>query len=155
MQLSSPAFGDGGRIPDVHVMQAIGGRNVSLPLAWSDAPAGTRSFALSVVDPHPVANNWVHWLVVNLPPDATALPAGASGRGLPAGAVQLRNGFGRTGYGGPQPPRGSGEHPYVCTVYALDVPTLPVPASATLAQFKRALQGHVLAEASITGRYGR
>ncbi len=155
MKLSSPAFRDGHRIPDVHVMRAIGGSNRSLPLAWSDVPAGTRSFALSVVDPHPVARNWVHWLVVNIPPDVTALPEGASGRAMPAGAVELRNGFGHVGYGGPQPPAGSGEHPYVCTVYALDVAKLNVPANASLARFRRALEGHVLAEAAITGKYGR
>lgn len=155
MQLSSPAFADGGRIPRGHLMRAIGGNNVSVPLTWSGAPEGTRSFALSMVDPHPVANNWVHWLMVNLPPDVTALAEGASGRAMPTGAVELRNGFGQAGYGGPQPPAGSGDHPYVCTVYALDVAAVDLPRQASLAQFRQALRGHVLAEAHVTGKYGR
>ena len=57
-----------------YVMPGAGGKNISLPLAWTDTPAGTKSFALSIVDPHPVARNWVHWLVINLPAGAASLP---------------------------------------------------------------------------------
>ena len=75
MQLTSSAFADGGKIPQQYVMPGAGGKNLSLPLAWSGAPAGTKSFALSIVDPHPVAHNWVHWLVADIPGGAASLPA--------------------------------------------------------------------------------
>jgi Raf kinase inhibitor-like YbhB/YbcL family protein len=155
MKLTSSAFQDGGKIPLQYVMPGAGGRNLSLPLSWSGAPAGTKSFALSIVDPHPVAQNWVHWLVIDMPAHTTALPEGASGQRMPAGAVELRNSFGSPGYGGPQPPRGSGDHPYVVTLYALSVPKVELRPNTTLAGFKQALEGKVLATGTITGYFGR
>ncbi len=155
MELSSPAFADKGTIPLAHVMPGAGGQNISLPLQWSAVPPGTRSLALAVVDPHPVARNWVHWLVINIPPDSTALPAGASQKAMPAGAVELKNSFGKLGYGGPQPPPGTGDHPYVVTLYALNTPKLDLPADTSLGSFQKALEGKVLATATITGMFGR
>jgi len=155
MQLKSSAFQDGGKIPLKYVMPGAGGQNVSLPLSWTGAPAGTQSFALSIVDPHPVARNWVHWLVVNIPPAATGLEEGASGRKMPAGAAELKSSFGDLGYGGPQPPRGSGDHPYVVTLYALSVPKLELGPNTDLARFQAALKGKVLEQATITGYFGR
>lgn len=155
MQLTSTAFADGGRIPQKYVMPGAGGQNLSLPVAWSGAPANTRSFALSIVDPHPVARNWVHWLVINLPADVHSLPEGASGRNMPSGAVELNNSWGKPGYGGPQPPPGTGDHPYVVTVYALSVPKLDLKPGVDLRTFTKALEGKILGQASITGYYGR
>ena len=155
MQLTSSAFPDKGKIPQQYVMPGAGGKNISLPLSWSGAPAGTKSFALSVVDPHPVARNWVHWLLINLPAETTSLAEGASGKKMPAGAVELKSSFGDLGYGGPQPPRGTGDHPYVVTLYALNVPKLDLPVNTSLTAFQKALEGKVLAKASITGYYGR
>jgi Raf kinase inhibitor-like YbhB/YbcL family protein len=155
MKLSSSAFTDGGKIPVPYVMPGAGGKNISLPLAWTDAPAGTKSFALSMVDPHPVAHNWVHWLVVNIPGEAHSLAEGASGRNMPSGAQELNNSFGDRGYGGPQPPMGTGDHPYVATIYALNVPRLDLGSRTSLATFQQALEGKVLASASITGYFGR
>jgi Raf kinase inhibitor-like YbhB/YbcL family protein len=155
MKLNSTAFPDGGKIPVPYVMPGAGGKNVSLPLSWTDAPAGTKSFALAMVDPHPVARNWVHWLVINIPPEVHALAEGASGRKMPPGAQELQSSFGDMGYGGPQPPRGTGEHPYVVTVYALGVPKLDLGAPTSLAAFRKALEGKVLASATITGYFGR
>jgi len=155
MQLSSSAFADGGAIPLPFAMPGAGGSNRSLPFAWSDEPAGTRSFALSLVDPHPVANNWVHWLVLNLPASVHALTGGASGGKMPPGCQELRNGFGQARYGGPQPPPGSGQHPYVSTLYALDVERVKVTAGTTLEAFQGALRGHILAQAQITGTFQR
>ena len=77
MQITSSAFQEGGKIPSQYVMPGAGGQNVSVPLNWSNAPAGTQSFALAMVDPHPIARNWVHWLVVDLPKDATSLARGS------------------------------------------------------------------------------
>jgi Raf kinase inhibitor-like YbhB/YbcL family protein len=155
MKLSSSAFAEGAKIPQQYVMPGAGGKNVSVPLKWSEAPPGTKSFALSMVDPHPVARNWVHWLVINLPATATSLEEGASGRKLPPGAVELKSSFGDLGYGGPQPPKGTGDHPYVFTLYALSVAQLGLGPNTSLTAFQQALEGKVLASASTTGYFGR
>ena len=155
MNFTSSAFAEGGPIPAAFAMPGAGGSNRSLPFQWSDEPPGTRSFALSVVDPHPVANNWVHWLVIDLPASAHALAGGASGARMPPGCQELRNGFGQPRYGGPQPPPGSGPHPYVCTLYALDAEHVQVTGGTTLEAFQGALQGHILAQARITGTFRR
>jgi Raf kinase inhibitor-like YbhB/YbcL family protein len=155
MELRSAAFSDGGKIPQKYVMPGAGGENVSLPFQWSGAPAGTQSYALSIVDPHPVAHNWVHWLVINLPGNSKGIEEGASGRNMPPGSAELRNSFGKQGYGGPQPPPGSGDHPYVATLYALNVPGLDLKPDTNLAGFQKAMDGKVLGTAKLTGYYGR
>jgi len=155
MEILSSAFKDGEKIPLQYVMVAAGGKNLSVPLSWKDAPPGTKSFALSMVDPHPVAQNWVHWLVVNIPAGSTSLPEGASRKKMPAGAIELRNSFGEAGYGGPQPPKGSGEHPYVFTLYALSVEKVELAANISLAAFKKAVEGKAIQSATITGKYER
>ncbi len=155
MEITSAAFKDGGKIPIQYVMVAAGGKNLSIPLAWKNPPPGTQSYALSIIDPHPVAQNWVHWFVINIPASANTLPEGASRKSMPAGAVELKNSFGDIGYGGPQPPRGSGEHPYVVTIYALNVEKLDLAVSASLPTFKKALEGKVIQSSSITGKYER
>ena len=96
MQLSSPAFKDGGLIPSQYARRAAGGQNISIPLMWTDVPEGTQSIALSMVDQHPVARKWVHWLVINIPPNVTSLPEGASGKNMPAGAIEIGNSFAET-----------------------------------------------------------
>jgi Raf kinase inhibitor-like YbhB/YbcL family protein len=153
MELSSAAFKDGSKIPVKHVMPGAGGKNISIPLAWKNAPPGVKSFALSTVDPHPVARNWVHWLVINVLPEISSLEEGASRKKMPAGSLELKNSFGDPGYGGPQPPKGSGDHPYVTTVFALNTDKIDLPVNASLSDFKKALEGKVLEEASITGMF--
>ncbi len=156
MRLTSPAFTDGARLPERFAERGVsGGRNLSIPFTWSGEPTATRSFALAVIDHHPVAHGWVHWVVADIPPETHELPEGASGGAMPAGAIELSTSFGATGYGGPLPPAGSGVHDYVATLYALDVPRLSVPAAATWTVLRDAMQGHVLASAEITGRFGR
>ena len=155
MQLTSSAFADGGKIPLPYVMTAAGGKNLSLPLTWSGAPAGAKSFALSIVDPHPVARNWVHWLVADIPGAAASLAEGASGKKMPVGVVELKNSWGELAYGGPQPPKGSGDHPYVVTLYALSLPKLALKPTAGWADLKQAMAGKILGTATITGYYGR
>ncbi|OPY81239.1 MAG: putative kinase inhibitor protein [Syntrophorhabdus sp. PtaU1.Bin153] len=155
MEISSTAFKDGEKIPIQYVMPGAGGKNISTPLAWRNAPSGTKSFALSVVDPHPVARNWVHWLVINIPAGTSAIDEGASKKKMPHGSIELKNSFGDIGYGGPQPPKGTGDHPYVFTVYALSVEKLDLGANVSLSAFKNALESKILGSATITGKYGR
>jgi Raf kinase inhibitor-like YbhB/YbcL family protein len=155
MEVSSSAFKDGEKIPIQYAMPGAGGKNISIPLAWKNVPPATKSFALSIVDPHPVAQNWVHWLVINIPKEVTSIGEGASGKKMPPGSVELKNSFGDPGYGGPQPPKGTGDHPYVTTLYALNIEKLDLAGSVSLSAFKKAIEGKVVASASITGKYGR
>ncbi len=155
MEISSSAFKDGERIPIQYVMPGAGGKNISIPLAWKDVPAGTKSFCLSIIDPHPVAQNWVHWLVINIPAQVTSIEEGASKKKMPRGSVELKSSFGEIGYGGPQPPKGTGDHPYVVTLYALNTEKLDLGTTTSLSAFKKAIEGKVIGSATITGKYGR
>jgi hypothetical protein len=155
MEMTSAAFKDGEKIPIQYVMPGAGGKNISVPLSWKNAPPGTKSFALSMVDPHPVAQNWVHWLVINIPANVTSIDEEASRKKMPTGLVELKNSFGDIGYGGPQPPKGTGDHPYVFTLYALRVEKLDLGANTSLSTFKKALEGKILESATLTGKYGR
>ena len=154
MEISSAAFRDGDKIPIRYAMPAVGGKNISIPLTWKNPPPGTKSFALSMVDPHPVARNWVHWLVINIPANAVSLEEGASGKKMLQRSVELKNSFGEIGYGGPQPPKGSGDHPYVVTLYALSVDKLDLGANTSLDAFRKALDGKVLTSVTLTGKFG-
>ncbi len=155
LSLSSPAFENGGLIPVEHANTGVaGGENISIPYEWRGAPEGTRSFALALVDRHPVARSWIHWMVSDIPPDVSGLERGASGSSMPPGAVEHENTFGTKGYGGPQPPPGSGKHEYEAIVYALDIASVDANLR-TLADFDSAIDGHVLASASCSGLFGR
>jgi len=152
--IRSPLFGDAGPVPSRCANRGVpGGMNISFPLEWGETPAGTKSFVLSVVDPHPVTRNWVHWLVINIPPSVSSLPEGASGKGMPRGSKELQNSFGNMGFGGPQPPRGSGSHPYVITIYALGVESLDLPANTSLSSFQTAVESKAIDSASLTGTF--
>lgn len=156
MEVTSTSYADGDTIPLRHATSAAGGEDVSIGLAWTGAPAATRSYAVATIDVHPVARGWVHWLVVDIPGSVPGLPEGASGTAaMPAGAHELASGYGRPGWGGPQPPPGSGVHDYVTTVFALDVARLPLGPGARLEDVRAAMGPHVLASAQVTGRFER
>jgi Raf kinase inhibitor-like YbhB/YbcL family protein len=150
MEISSPAFKHKGGIPDQYAKGSF-----SIPLSWKNIPQGTKSLALSIVDIHPVAQNWVHWLVIHIPPQVTSLEEGVSRKKMPPGAMELKNSWGDMGYGGPEPPPGSGEHSYVITIYALNVEKLDLKPNTSLSRFEKALKGKVMGSASITGMYSR
>jgi Raf kinase inhibitor-like YbhB/YbcL family protein len=151
----STAFVDDGQIPVVHANTGVdGGENVAVPLSWKGAPAETVSFALIMVDRHPSANEWVHWMVTGIPPTTTSLDRGASGS-MPAGAIELLSTNGQAGYQGPQPPAGSGDHEYETLVFALDVETIDVAEDATYTEFLDAIEPHHLAETAVSGYFGR
>jgi hypothetical protein len=151
MKLTSVAWMEGKPIP---VKYTCDGADVSPPLAWSDAPAGTRSFALICDDPDAPAGTWVHWVIYGLPATATALSEGiATTETLPDGAKQGVNDFRRTGYGGPCPPPGA-PHRYYFKLYALDA-TPALKSRATKVELLRAMAGHILAEARLMGTYQR
>ncbi len=151
MELRSSAFTAGGNIPSRHTCD---GEDLSPPLSWDVPPANARSFALICDDPDAPGGDWVHWVPYNLPEAARSLEQGTPARGdLPNGARQGRNDFGRLGYGGPCPPRGPALR-YFFRLYALDV-VLTLAAGATKKQLLSAMQGHILAQAELMGRYQR
>jgi hypothetical protein len=145
-QLSSAAFGEGDTIPVRHTCE---GDDTSTPLTWSGAPDGTRSFVLIMDDPDAPRGTFTHWVLADLPASLDNLPEGAF-QGVPCA-----NDFGRTGYGGPCPPRGHGPHRYYFRLYALDVEALGVHHNATRAQVEKAMAGHVLDQAQTMGRFER
>jgi hypothetical protein len=158
--LTSPDFKQSGRLAQKQVYNSFGcsGGNVSPALSWANAPAGTKSFAVTVYDPDaPTGSGWWHWVIFNIPASARGLPAGAGDpakRLAPAGSVQGNTDFGAPGYGGPCPPPGKPHH-YVFTVYALKTDKVDVPANATAAMVGFNLNGNLLAKATLTGLYGR
>jgi Raf kinase inhibitor-like YbhB/YbcL family protein len=152
LKIESPAFAANGEIPAAYTCD---GTDTAPPLRWSDAPKGTRSFALIVDDPDapdPAAPKrvYVHWVLYDLPPTATALPEGVTGAGLPGGTREGVNDWNRTGYGGPCPP--IGRHRYFFKLSALDT-TLGDLGRATKADVERSMQGHVLEHAELVGTY--
>jgi len=150
-QLSTSAFESGGRIPTRHTAD---GADVSPPLAWTDPPEGTRSFALVCDDPDAPMGTWVHWVVYAIPADARELAEGIPAKDeLENGTRQGTNDFRKVGYGGPSPPPGRA-HRYYFRLYALDA-ALDLPPRQTKTALMKAMEGHILGEAELMGKYGR
>nr|HID59301.1 YbhB/YbcL family Raf kinase inhibitor-like protein [Desulfobacterales bacterium] len=150
-ELKSQAFRDGEYIPKKYTCD---GQDISVPLKWSEPPAGTRNLALVCDDPDAPTGIWVHWVLYGLSPDIRELPEGIpkNERSF-GGSKQGRNDFGRIGYGGPCPPWGS-THRYVFKLYALDEAPDLAPG-ATKKDLMRAIKDHIIQEARIMGLYKR
>jgi Raf kinase inhibitor-like YbhB/YbcL family protein len=159
--LTSPDVAANSTMANAHVFNGMGcsGDNVSPQLAWSGAPAGTESFALTVYDPDaPTGSGFWHWVVVNIPAITTGLARGAGtadGKALPAGSVQVATDFGVPGFGGPCPPSGDKPHRYIFTLFALKTPKLELPERATAAVTGFMIHFNVIAKTSFTAYYGR
>lgn len=150
MKMTSTVFMEGGSIPRKYTCDA---ENVSPPLAFGEVPAAAQTLALIADDPDAPAGTWVHWVVFNLPAQAGGLPEGvAAGPSLAGGGQQGTTSFNKTGYGGPCPP--SGTHRYYFKLYALDA-KLNLGANARADDLQAAMQGHVLGQAQLMGRYAR
>ncbi|MGE4297598.1 MAG: YbhB/YbcL family Raf kinase inhibitor-like protein [Desulfovibrionaceae bacterium] len=155
MRLTSTAFVEGAAIP---ARFTCDGEDVSPPLAWDGVPEGTQRFALVCDDPDAPVGVWDHWILFNIPGTATGLPEAMPADAIqPLGTVAQKaahglNSWGRTGYGGPCPP--SGTHRYYFTLYALDT-QLPLKAGVRKADLVRAMEGHILGQARLLGRYAR
>ncbi len=156
MDLASADIVAGSALAQPQVYSRCGGGNVSPSLSWSDAPAATKSFAVTAFDPD-AAGGWWHWIVYNLPASTRSLPrgAGTDGAPLPAGARFGENDFGATAYGGACPPPGSGMHHYRFTVWALDAAALPFDAPPKGAAIAPYLETHALARATLIATYER
>ena len=129
------------------------GSDVSPPLSWSAVPAKTKSLALIADDPDAPRGTWVHWVAWNIPVTVHDLEEGVPKRDtFPNGMKQGTTDFRSIGYGGPCPP--SGTHRYFFKLYALDT-SLTLPPSTTKKDLEKTMQGHVLAQSELTGRYAR
>lgn len=149
LSVSSRAFREGEKIPTKYTCDS---QNVSPPLVWTEAPAGTQSFALIADDPDAPGGTFTHWVLFNLPPTNHELPEAIPAQSqLPNGALQGKNDFGKIGYGGPCPPPGR-PHRYRFKLYALDR-TLDLKAGASQKQVMDAMQGHILGQGQLTGTY--
>lgn len=151
LSLTSPAFEPDAEIPRAHTGD---GDDRSPPLAWDGAPSQTTTYALIVDDPDAPMGTFVHWVAFDIPAVENGLPEGVQHSGdLTDGMKQGTNDFDRNGYGGPMPPRGE-MHRYRFKLYALDG-KLPLRPGASRQDVEQAMQGHVLEEAELVGRYAR
>jgi Raf kinase inhibitor-like YbhB/YbcL family protein len=150
IKVTSPAFEDGELIPAKYTCD---GEDISPPLQWDAVPEGTKSIALISDDPDAPMGTWVHWVLFNLPPEARELAENIPpDRALPNGAKQGTSDFGRIGYGGPCPPGGT--HRYFFKVYALDA-ELDLEADARKRDLLKAMEGHILSQGQLMGKYKR
>jgi Raf kinase inhibitor-like YbhB/YbcL family protein len=161
--VTSNSFKDGDYLPQTHILSSdfgfgCDGSNQSPHLAWTGAPAGTKSFAVTCLDPDaPTGSGFWHWVVINIPPDATELVLDAGNPKapkLPRGALQTRTDFSTPGYGGPCPPPGH-PHRYLFTVFAVGVDSLQATADTSAAVIGFQLHFNTLAKAEIMGLFRR
>jgi Raf kinase inhibitor-like YbhB/YbcL family protein len=161
LRLMSTDIRAGARIPNAQVFNGMDckGNNISPELHWQGAPAGTRSFALTMYDPDaPTGSGWWHWIVYDIPASATHLAAGAGTPAknlLPKGAVIGNGDMRNTEYQGPCPGKGDKPHRYVFTLYALNTDRIDVPSGASAAYVGFNLRAHQVGKATLTAMYGR
>lgn len=156
-------FEEGARIETKYTGEGV---DVSPRITWSDAPAGTESFALICDDPdapsraNPFDEPWVHWVIYNLAADVTELPEGIPREAVVDEPLSARQGTNswpsdNVGYLGPMPPEGSGEHRYYFKLYALDTKLDLDAAAASKTSLLAAMESHILAECQLMGTYER
>ncbi len=148
IKVTSAAFKEGQPIPRQYTCDGV---NVSPPLEWSGVPKNAKTIAIIADDPDAPAGTWVHWVLYNLPAENIGFVENvAVGETLKAGGFQGKNDFGKIGYGGPCPPRGT--HRYFFKVYALDA-ELPLNAGATKADVEKTFEGHLVGQGQLMGTY--
>ncbi|WP_188261131.1 YbhB/YbcL family Raf kinase inhibitor-like protein [Azospirillum tabaci] len=148
--LYSPAFPNGQTIPSRHTAD---GDNISPPLEWRDAPAGTRSYALIVEDPDAPRGVFHHWAVYNVAGDRDRLPEGVTAGAKTESLGHGINDYGHAHYDGPNPPRGHAAHHYRFLLMALDVDALGLGPNATVDEVRKEAGKHLLGEAELVGTY--
>ncbi|WKZ18398.1 MAG: YbhB/YbcL family Raf kinase inhibitor-like protein [Candidatus Jettenia sp. CY-1] len=150
IEIKSPAFEEGGMIPQKYTCD---GEDISPPLSWNSVPNGTKSLALICDDPDAPMGTWVHWVLFNLPANIQGLLENRPHqKTLENGAKQGITDFKKIGYGGPCPP--SGTHRYYFKLYALDT-EINLDAGITKQQLLKAMEGHIIAEGQLMGKYKR
>jgi Raf kinase inhibitor-like YbhB/YbcL family protein len=145
LEIVSPVFRDGNPIPPQYTCR---GQNVNPPINILSVPSGTQSLTLIMHDPDALSTDFLHWLVWDIPPGTENISVNS----VPIGARQGTNGMGQTGYGGPCPPKGTGNHRYIFDFYALDT-TLDLPDDAKREDVINAQKGHVLDHTVLMGTF--
>jgi Raf kinase inhibitor-like YbhB/YbcL family protein len=143
MKIHSPAFADGGAIPQQYTCK---GQNISPQLDILDVPKEAKSLSLIMHDPDAPVGDFVHWLIWDIPANTATIAT----NNLPVGAVQGKTGFNENKYGGPCPPSGSGTHRYMFELYALDN-SLNLNSGCDREKLQEAMEGHAIAQAVLTG----
>lgn len=135
------------------------GGDISPHLKWSNAPKGTKSFAITAYDPDaPTGSGWWHWQVVNIPMTLMEIQSGAGDTKTniaPIGSTQIQNDYGNRGFGGACPPEGHGVHHYRFTVHALSVEKLELPEDASGALAGYMISAHTIESSTIESLYKR
>ncbi len=150
MEVQSSAFHQGGLIPPKYTCT---GENASPPLLWKSLPEGTKSIALIADDPDAPMGTWVHWVYYDIPAHVSGLPEHVpQGKSPSVGGTQGMNDSKNIGYDGPCPP--SGTHRYYFKAYALDS-MLNLPPGASKKDLLKAIQGHILGESVLMGKYAK
>ena len=148
--VTSSAFTEGGMIPECHTCD---GEDISPPVSWTGVPAGAKGLALICDDPDAPVGTWVHWVLFNIPAMTRGLPGSIPpDKVLENGARHGTNDFRKLGYGGPCPPGST--HRYYFKLYALDT-ELNLESGITKAQLLKAVDGHIVAEGQLMGKYKR
>jgi Raf kinase inhibitor-like YbhB/YbcL family protein len=152
--ITSSAFNHNDRLADKYCNFSS---NISLPFEWVYPPNDVKSFALIMHDPD--GEYWIHWAVFNIPKDCGSIIEGASRtKQMPIGSIELQNEFSTAGYGGPEPPAGTGTHRYTVTLYALNVPSIGGLSSSVFRDYsgvKSLLAGKIINQVEIIGTYSR
>ncbi|MBE9560275.1 MAG: YbhB/YbcL family Raf kinase inhibitor-like protein [Proteobacteria bacterium] len=147
-----------GQIANDQVFNSFGcsGKNISPQLSWSNAPAGTKSFAITAYDPDaPTGSGWWHWVVFNIKSAVDHINTGDSGKNMPKGSVESMTSYGSNGFGGACPPKGDKPHRYIFTVYALDTEKIEQNQDARPELIGFFINSHATAKASIMAYFGR
>lgn len=161
LKLSSQDIAQGEFMSKAHEYTGFGcsGDDLSPHLKWSNAPKGTKSFALTAYDPDaPTGSGWWHWQVVNIPMTVTEIATGAGNpknSSMPEGSMQIQNDYGSRGFGGACPPKGHGVHHYRFTVHALSVEKLELPEDASGALTGYMINANTIQSSTIESLYKR
>ncbi len=151
LKISSPVFKEGGTIPEKYTCN---GENISPALNWTGIPQGTKNLALIVDDPDAPVGIFVHWVIYGMEGSLNGLPEGVEKSTTVSGiGLQGINGFRKTGYDGPCPPKGT-PHRYYFKLYALDT-VLKLKPGASKSDVEKAIETHILAQGQLMGKYGR
>lgn len=155
MKLSSTSYFNMDFIPLKYCGQEMAAaQNISPLYSWSDFPNSTKSFLLIMKDLHPKAKNPINWILTDIPINITKIPEGASNSSkMPPGVKELKNDYGRIGYIGPQPKKGTGEHNYETIVYALDIESTGLSGQLNEKKILNKINANIIATANMTGRF--